>query len=105
MSGIVLRAEPSRLHELIRQVRPLYRALLRAAARSAATLDANVTAAERAVLERLHDAGAQTVPDIAAYLDLGRQPVQRVVDRLRARALVRREANPRSLRSPHIDLS
>jgi DNA-binding MarR family transcriptional regulator len=96
-------ASPEQLHELIRQVRPLYRTLYRAVDRALA--GSNITVGERAVLERLHDQGPQTVPAIARFLDLGRQPVQRVVDKLLSEQLVQRAENPSNRKSYLIQLS
>jgi len=99
-------ATGARLYDLVRRVRPLYRALYRAV--DEALVGTGLTIAERALLERLRDGGAQTVPELADALALERQPVQRVVDRL-ARAtpsaLVARGANPRHRRSPRIALT
>jgi DNA-binding MarR family transcriptional regulator len=96
-------SNPERLYDFIRQVRPLYRTLYRAVDRALA--GSGLTVGDRAVLECLHDHGSQTVPEIAAQLDLERQPVQRIVDGLVDAELVERRPNPRSLKSHKIVLT
>jgi DNA-binding MarR family transcriptional regulator len=59
----------------------------------------------RAVLERLDDQGPQTVPQIAAWLDVSRQAVQRVVDDAHALGYVDVRVNPTHRRSHLIALT
>jgi DNA-binding MarR family transcriptional regulator len=66
---------------------------------------AGVTAAQRAVLERLSRGGAQTVPAIARSRDVSRQHVQKVVDGLVATGLVMTRDNPAHKRSPALALT
>lgn len=94
---------PKRLYDLIRLVRPVYRTLYRAV--EDALAGSGLTVGDRAVLEALHDKGAQTVPEIADHLDLERQPVQRIVDRLANTGFVQRTNNPRSRKSYKIVLT
>lgn len=96
-------SSPQRLYDLIRQVRPLYRTLYRAVDDALAGL--GLTVGDRAVLECLHDQGPQTVPEISARLEIERQPVQRIVDRLAEARLLQRTSNPRSRKSPKITLT
>jgi DNA-binding MarR family transcriptional regulator len=92
-----------RLYALIRQIRPVYRTLYRAVEDGLA--GSGLTVGDRAVLECLRDQGSQTVPEIASLLDLERQPVQRIVDRLAQGRYIERTSNPRSLKSHKIALT
>ena len=92
-----------RLYDLIRQIRPVYRTLYRAVEEGLA--GSGLTVGDGAVLECLRDQGSQTVPEIASQLDLERQPVQRIVDRLAEARYVERISNPRSLKSHKIALT
>lgn len=94
---------PQRLYDLIRLVRPLYWTLYRAV--ESGLKNSAITVGDRAVLECLRDGGAQTVPELAVQLDLERQPVQRIVDRMLAAGLVERVKNPRSAKSPKLSLN
>lgn len=96
-------SSPKRLYDLIRQVRPLYWTLYRAV--EMGLKGSELTVGDRAVLECLHDRGAQTVPELAVQLDLERQPVQRIVDRMLTAQHVARVNNPRSIKSPKIALT
>lgn len=96
-------SSPQRLYDLIRQVRPLYWTLYRAV--ELGLKGSELTVGDRAVLECIHDRGAQTVPELAVQLDLERQPVQRIVDRMLAAQLVERVNNPRSIKSHKISLT
>ena len=89
------------LYAVIRHVRPLHRHLARAVEdRLEGT---GVTVGMRAVLERLHDDGAQTVPQIARALLLPRQVVQRLVNAALELELVRAAPNPAHRRSSLIE--
>ena len=85
------------LYAVIRHVRPLFRHLY--AAVEQALRDLGYSVPERGVLERLHDGGPQTVPQIARTLLVQRQFVQRVVNDLLIRGLVERRTNPASRKS------
>ena len=90
-------------YEVLRHVRPLH---LQAARAVSATLRGQrMTMGIRAVLERLADQGPQTVPQIAAWLDVSRQAVQRVVDDARALGYVDVRENPTHRRSHLIVLT
>ncbi len=84
-------------YAVMRHVRPLH---LQAARAVTAELKGEpVTMGIRALLERLCDSGPQTVPQIAAWLDVTRQAVQRVVDEARALGYVEVRDNPAHRRS------
>lgn len=61
--------------------------------------DLGVTASLRAVLEHLHEFGAQTVPQIAREKAVKRQSIQALVDQLRGLGLVSVRDNPTHRRS------
>jgi DNA-binding MarR family transcriptional regulator len=82
---------------VLRRVRPLH--LQSARAVTAALRGEPVTMAIRALLERLDETGPQTVPQIAAWLDVARQAVQRVVDDARDLGYVEVRTNPAHRRS------
>ncbi len=84
-------------YDVLRYVRPL---TMQAARAVTATLQGKpMTMATRALIERLDDRGSQTVPQIAAWLDVTRQAVQRVVDDARALGYVEVRDNPAHRRS------
>ena len=90
-------------YAVLRLVRPL---TLQAARAVTNTLQgAPITMGIRAVLERLDDRGPQTVPQIAAWLDVTRQAVQRVVDDAHALGHVEVRDNPAHRRSHLIALT
>jgi DNA-binding MarR family transcriptional regulator len=91
------------LYEVIRYVRPLHRHLARAVEDQLEHEGAGITVGMRAVLERLHDDGAQTVPQIARTLMLPRQVVQRLVNAALELELVRTAPNPAHRRSSLIE--
>lgn len=64
-----------------------------------------LTVRMRAVLEILRRHGDQTVPDIAARLEIKRQYVQLMVNETLAGGLVEQRANPRHKRSPLLALT
>jgi len=90
-------------YDVLRHVRPLH--LQAARAVTEALRDEPLTMAVRALLERLDEQGPQTVPQIAAWLDVTRQAVQRVVDDARLLGYVEVRANPVHRRSHLIDLT
>ncbi len=71
----------------------------------AAHADLGITAAMRAVLERLARGGPQTVPDMARARNVSRQHIQKIVDGLGKADLIDLKANPAHKRSPLIVLS
>ena len=75
------------------------------ASADAAHADLGVTAAMRAVLERLARGGPQTVPDMARARNVSRQHIQKIVDGLGEVNLIDLKANPAHKRSPLIMLS
>ncbi|WP_088286069.1 MarR family winged helix-turn-helix transcriptional regulator [Kineosporia sp. A_224] len=88
----------ARLYEVIRYVRPLHQYLGKAVAD--ALEGREVTVPVRAVLERLADAGPQTVPQVGRSLWITRQFVQRLMDDAAERGLVEPAPNPAHKRSP-----
>jgi len=84
-------------YEVLRRVRPL---TVQAARAVTANLQGeHMTMATRALIERLDDRGPQTVPQVAAWLDVSRQAVQRVVDDASALGYVEVRDNPAHRRS------
>jgi DNA-binding MarR family transcriptional regulator len=75
------------------------------ASADAAHADLGITAAMRAVLERLARGGPQTVPDMARARNVSRQHIQKIVDRLGDAGLIDLKVNPAHKRSPLIVLS
>ncbi len=67
--------------------------------------DVGISAAMRAVLERLARGGPQTVPAMARTRNVSRQHIQKLVDTLGAAGLIDLEPNPAHKRSPLIVLS
>lgn len=65
----------------------------------------SLTVRMRAVLEILHRNGAQTVPDIAAKLEIKRQYVQVMCNETLASGFVEQRPNPRHKRSPILALT
>lgn len=90
-------------YDVLRQVRPLHAQAARAV--TEALQGEPLTMAVRALLERLDEQGPQTVPQVAAWLDVTRQAVQRVVDDARLLGYVEVRANPAHRRSHLIDVT
>lgn len=90
-------------YDVLRFVRPLHVQAARAVTSS--LQGATLTMGTRALLERLDDRGPQTVPQVAAWLDVTRQAVQRVVDDARSRGFVELRDNPSHRRSHHVALT
>lgn len=91
------------LSVMIGYVRPLSRHLLRATeARLAGT---GLTVPQRGLLERLYEAGPQTVPALGRSLMIPRQFAQRLVDEAAAGGFVARLPNAAHRRSPLIALT
>ncbi|CAM2064655.1 MarR family transcriptional regulator [Sulfidibacter corallicola] len=92
-----MNAEPERIYDLIRYVRPLYRNLARAVEDK--LQGTGISVGMRAVLEILYDHGDATVPRVAQILGTGRQFIQRMVNDSMAADLVTRRPNPAHRRS------
>jgi DNA-binding MarR family transcriptional regulator len=91
------------LYEFIRRVRPLHRYV-------AKTVEdhlegTGVTVGMRAVLERLHEGGPQSVPQISRSLLLNRQFIQRLVNASLEAELVKGVPNPAHRRSALLELT
>jgi len=97
------KARESRSYEVTWLVRRLFRAMTVAANRYLA--DADLSAADRAVMEFLYPDIELSVPDVARRYDVSRQHVQVTVNALIARGLLRSVPNPRHKRSRLIRLS
>ncbi|MEM7024157.1 MAG: helix-turn-helix domain-containing protein [Pseudomonadota bacterium] len=95
-------SSPSELYQIIRLVRPLYKALEASVTRELASTGINVS--QRAVLEQLLERG-QTVPAIGRALILPRQFIQKTVNELLAAGLVEKRANDAHKRSPLLELT
>lgn len=91
------------LHRLIWMSRPLMQAA--EACVEAGLVGTSLTVRMRAVLEILHRNGAQTVPDIAAKLEIKRQYVQVMCNETLASGFVEQRPNPRHKRSPILALT
>lgn len=91
------------VYEIVRLVRPLFRHLLKAV--EDRLVGTGVTVPMRGVLERLHDSGQQTVPQIARALMIQRQFVQVTVNELVARGWAELAPNPAHRRSPLVRLT
>ena len=91
------------LYDAIRLVRPVHQ--LSARVVTATLADHDITMPMRAVIERVHDAGPQTVPQIARSLWITRQGVQRLVDDARRLGHLEARPNPDHKRSPLIALT
>ena len=89
--------DANELYDLIRLVRPLYKALEGAVVRELEGTGLTVT--ERAVLEQIHDNGPLPVPRIGDALIIPRQFVQKTVDGLTEKGLVERRRNAAHRRS------
>ncbi|WP_109471415.1 MarR family winged helix-turn-helix transcriptional regulator [Ornithinimicrobium cavernae] len=95
--------EGARLYAVLQRIRPVHE--LSARAVGAALEGTDLTVPLRAVLERLHDDGPQTVPSIARRLYVTRQGVQTLVDRARELGLVQTRPNPEHRRSHLVALT
>jgi DNA-binding MarR family transcriptional regulator len=91
------------LHNLVWMSRPLMQAAN--ACVEAGLEGTELTVRMRAVLEILRRHGDQTVPDIAARLEIKRQYVQLMVNEVLAGGFVEQRANPRHKRSLLMALS
>ncbi|MEE2944768.1 MAG: MarR family winged helix-turn-helix transcriptional regulator [Pseudomonadota bacterium] len=101
MHDVIMKAE--QLHELIWMSRPLMQAA--EACVETGLAGTNLTVRMRAVLEMLDKYGEQTVPEIAARLEIKRQYVQIMCNETLASGLVEPRPNPRHKRSPVLALT
>lgn len=101
MYDVVMKTE--QLHQLIWMSRPLMQAA--EACVEAGLVGTNLTVRMRAVLEMLDKYGEQTVPEIAARLEIKRQYVQIMCNETLASGLVEQRPNPRHKRSPILTLT
>ena len=95
--------QTEKAYEVTWLVRRLFRAM--AAQADDYLADANLSVADRAIMEFLYPREELSVPDIARRYDVYRQHVQVTVNGLVARGLLRSVANPRHKRSRLIRLS
>lgn len=91
------------LHQLVWMSRPLMQAA--EACVEAGLVGNTLTVRMRAVLEILQRYGEQTVPEIAARLEIKRQYVQVMCNETLASGFVEQRANPRHKRSPLLALT
>lgn len=101
MYNVIMKAE--HLHDLVWLSRPLMQAA--EACVEAGLAGTGLTVRMRAVLEILRRHGDQTVPDLAARLEIKRQYVQVMVNETLAGGFVAQRANPRHKRSPLLALT
>jgi DNA-binding MarR family transcriptional regulator len=101
MYDVVMKEQ--QLHQLIWMSRPLMQAA--EACVEAGLVGTNLTVRMRAVLEMLDKYGEQTVPEIAARLEIKRQYVQIMCNETLASGLVEQRPNPRHKRSPVLALT
>lgn len=91
------------LHQLIWMSRPLMQAAEGCV--EAGLAGTNLTVRMRAVLEILDKYGEQTVPELAARLEIQRQYVQIMCNETLASGFIEQRANPRHKRSPILALT
>ncbi|MFD4919280.1 MarR family winged helix-turn-helix transcriptional regulator [Streptomyces virginiae] len=91
------------LYEVIRNLWPLHRTIVRAVERE--LTGTGMTAGQHAVMDELHKAGPRTVPQLARLLGLDRQPVQRLVNDATTLGLTETAPNPEHRRSHLIRLT
>lgn len=91
------------LHRLVWVSRPLMQAA--EACVEAGLVGTSLTVRMRAVLEILRNHGSQTVPEIAAKLEIKRQYVQVMCNETLTSGFVEQRANPRHKRSPVLALT
>ena len=101
MYNVVMTAK--NLHQLIWMSRPLMQAAESCV--EAGLAGTNLTVRMRAVLEMLHNYGEQSVPEIAARLEIKRQYVQIMCNETLASGFVEQRPNPRHKRSPILALT
>lgn len=96
-------SESDALYAVLQRIRPVHE--LSAKVVGAALEGTDLTVPMRAVLERLHVDGPQTVPTIARSLHVTRQGVQTLVDDARELGLVETRPNPSHRRSHLVALT
>ena len=101
MHNVNMKAE--QLHQLVWMSRPLMQAA-ESCVENGLT-GTNLTVRMRAVLEILHKYGEQTVPELAARLDIQRQYVQIMCNETLASGFIEQRPNPRHKRSPILTLT
>ncbi len=101
MYNVDMKAE--HLHSLVWMSRPLMQAA--EACVEAGLQGTELTVRMRAVLEILQRHGKQTVPEIAARLEIKRQYVQLMVNETLSGGLVEQHPNPHHSRSPLMSLT
>ena len=101
MHNVNMKAE--QLHQLIWMSRPLMQAA-ESCVENGLT-GTNLTVRMRAVLEILHKYGEQTVPELAARLEIQRQYVQIMCNETLASGFIEQRPNPRHKRSPILTLT
>ena len=101
MYNVIMKTE--HLHQLIWMSRPLMQAA--EACVESGLVGTNLTVRMRAVLEILDKYGEQSVPEIAARLEINRQYVQIMCKETLASGLIEQRANPRHKRSPILALT
>ena len=101
MHNVNMKAE--QLHQLIWMSRPLMQAA-ESCVENGLT-GTNLTVRMRAVLEILHKYGEQTVPELAARLDIQRQYVQIMCNETLTSGFIEQRPNPRHKRSPILTLT
>lgn len=90
-------------YDILRRIRPIHDLSAKAVTQTLA--DHDLTVPMRAVLERVHDAGPQTVPDIARWFSVARQGVQTLVDEMKRLGYLTAQPNPTHKRSHLITLT
>ena len=101
MHNVNMKAE--QLHQLIWMSRPLMQAA-ESCVENGLT-GTNLTVRMRAVLEILHKYGEQTVPELAARLEIQRQYVQIMCNETLTSGFIEQRPNPRHKRSPILTLT
>lgn len=101
MYNVNMKAE--HLHRLIWMSRPLMQAA--EACVEAGLIGTNLTVRMRAVLEILEKYGDQTVPELAARLEIKRQYVQIMCNETLASGFIEQRSNPRHKRSAILTLT
>ncbi len=99
----VVNMKAEQLHQLVWMSRPLMQAAEGCV--EAGLAGTNLTVRMRAVLEILDKYGEQTVPELAARLEIQRQYVQIMCNETLASGFIEQRANPRHKRSPILALT
>ena len=99
----IVNMKAEQLHQLVWMSRPLMQAAEGCV--EAGLAGTNLTVRMRAVLEILDKYGEQTVPELAARLEIQRQYVQIMCNETLASGFIEQRANPRHKRSPILALT